>query len=495
MIAASTVWIIAAPLLGGVCAFLLNRRYAALAIIFTVITVYILSLLLAWDVQQAGLSFYKIGGWGSPLGIDFRLDGLSSLMLLSTAFVGIGISVYASGYFDSASSVKGMQTSLFFWPFWLIAWGGLNALFLSGDIFNLYVCLEVMSFASIALVITGSTVDAITAVVRYLLMSLIGSLFYLLGVVFLYSAYGTLDLASLSQAIGQGPEVSIAIVTMLVGILIKAALFPLHVWLPSAHANAPAPVSAILSSLVILAAFYLTTRLWFALFYSALSPYLGQLLGILGVIAIFYSSIHALKQPRLKMLVAYSTAAQVGYMFLLFPLSGSGSGAEVFAWSGGIYFAISHACAKAAVFLFAGSLMYSLGHDQIDKLEGLAVKFPVGMMTFAISGLSLVGLPPSGGFVAKWLLLKAALISGQWWYAVCMLVGSFFTIAYIFRVIEISLRPDTENKNTMKSIPPAMQYSALALSLAALLMGLVASPPLELLKQGRPNSMEWRDSE
>jgi formate hydrogenlyase subunit 3/multisubunit Na+/H+ antiporter MnhD subunit len=193
------------------------------------------------------------------LGIDLYADGLSLLMLMVTALVGLGISVYSSGYFKRDKAVH-------FWPLWMFLWAALNALFLSGDIFNLYVTLELMGLAAVALVALAGGADALTSAMRYLLVSLLGSLAYLLGVALLYHGFGSVDIAILAQRVEPSPAARAAVGLMSVGLLLKTALFPLHFWLPPAHASAPAPVSALLSALVVKASFYILLRLWLEIF-------------------------------------------------------------------------------------------------------------------------------------------------------------------------------------------------------------------------------------
>lgn len=490
------VWTIALPFLGGLAAFFTRRRYSSLAGVLSAAVINLLTGVLAFAVHQTGIQRYEIGGWRRPLGIDLQLDGLSAVMLVLTALVGLCVSIYASGYFspkpDSGNSDESRRdpSGRFFWPLWLFTWGGLNALFLSSDIFNIYVCLEIMTFGAIALVALAGSLESVSAALRYLLISLLGSLMYLLGVGLLYSGYGILDLYLLETVIR--PEtVSVLAVTLIsLAFVIKGALFPMHFWLPPAHANAPAPVSAVLSGLVIMAAFYLLVRFWFSAFAAIMTPAAGHLFGGLGVFALSYGGLQALRQPRLKMIIAYSTVAQIGYMFLLFPLAAVDSTGQIFAWNGGIYFAVSHACAKGAAFLVAGSVVWSLGHDRIEDLGGLARRYPVGTFTFAIAGLSLAGLPPSGGFVGKWLLLKAAMLSGQWWYAVMIIAGGLLAAGYVIRVLEIAMRaPENEEvPGEVLRIPLRMQYSALALAFAAVLMGLLASVPLDILNISAPVS-------
>jgi formate hydrogenlyase subunit 3/multisubunit Na+/H+ antiporter MnhD subunit len=272
------------------------------------------------------------------------------------------------------------------------------------------------------------------------------------------------------------------------GLLLKTGLFPLHIWLPPAHANAPAPVSAILSGLVVKASFYMLLLLWFQVFHPMLAPLSGHFLGILGAGAILWGSLQAFRQERLKLLVAYSTVAQLGYLFLLFPLADSASVAGT-AWSGGIYQLLSHAFAKAAMFLAAGNIMLALGHDRISQLDGLAQSMPMTVFAFGLGGISLMGLPPSGGFLAKWLLLRATFESGQWWWAVIILGGGLMTAGYIFMVLKHAFATPTGH-TAVQSIPYSLQIFALTLAVFAVLLGMTATLPLTLLQIGSPFSSE-----
>ena len=210
---------------------------------------------LGWHILTHGVYHHAVGGWGAPLGIDLYADGLSLLMLAATALVGLGVSVYSAGYFQGDESVR-------FWPLWLFLLAALNALFLSADIFNLYVTLELVGLAAVALTALPGGRDALSGAMRYLLATLLGSLAYLFGVALLYHGFGSVDIAILAMRVEASPVVWAALGLMGAGLLLKTALFPLHFWLPPAHASAPAPVSALLSALVVKASFYILLRLW-----------------------------------------------------------------------------------------------------------------------------------------------------------------------------------------------------------------------------------------
>ncbi len=435
-------------------------------------------------VIAGGTQIHRVGGWGPPLGIDLRADGLSVLMLLITALIGFAVSLYAQRYFVSEHDDQAAHRERYFWPLFLFLWTALNALFLSADIFNLYVTLELLGFAAVTLVALAGKRAALTAALRYLFVSLTASLFYLLGVGLVYGQCATVDLASLAAKAQPGPVLWVALALMTGGLIAKAALFPMHFWLPPAHANAPAPVSALLSALVVKGSFYILLRLWFEAFPALMTPAVAQLFGLLGAAAILWGSLNALFQPRLKLLIAYSTVAQLGYLFLLFPLA-SGSENGFTAWSGGLIFLGAHACAKTAMFLTAGNILHAAGHDRLKDLDGITHVLPVSVFAFGLSGMSLIGLPPSSGFAGKWLLLNAALAQGQWWWVAVMLVGSLLAAAYIVRVLAHAFT-QVEEPLTPNPIPPVMEWTALALALLAVALGFASHWLAGLLRVGAP---------
>ncbi len=462
------------PLVGALVCFLWPRRSVPLGLV-TAIGVVTCVAGLGWQVVVLGTQRYAVGGWGAPLGIDLYADGLSLLMLMVTAGVGLGISAYSTSYFER-------KQSALFWPLWLFLWAALNALFLSADIFNLYVTLELLGLAAVALVALAGGADALTSAMRYLLVSLLGSLFYLLGVALLYHSFGSVDMAILAQRMEPSPAVWAAIGLMSAGLLLKTALFPLHFWLPPAHASAPAPVSALLSALVVKASFYILLRLWLEVFPPG-NVALGQLLGLLGAAAVLWGGIQALRQTRLKLLIAYSTVAQLGYFFLAFPLG------TATAWKGTLYLLLSHALAKAAMFMAAGNIIRFGGHDRIADLDRVAHRLPLTVTAFALAGISIIGLPPSGGFIGKWLLLDAALRAGQWWWVVILILGGLLAAAYVFKVIGYAFTQAGVLQET-RTVPTIMEWVALALALGAILLGLFAPWPLALMEIGLPFGRE-----
>jgi multicomponent Na+:H+ antiporter subunit D len=427
-------------------------------------------------VGESGPLRHPLGGWGAPLGIELHVDGLSALMLAATAVVGAATTLYAGAYFTRA-------TGRWFWVVWLLLWTSLNGVFVSDDVFNLYVMLELLGLSAVALVALAATRDATVAAMRYFLVSMAGSLLFLLGVALLYARYGTLSLTLLSTLAEPDAASLLALSVMSLGMMAKTAIFPLHAWLPPAHASAPTPASAVLSGLVVKASFYVLLRLWLHVFGVAGGGYEAALLvlGILGAGAVLWGSVLALRQRTVKLLVAYSTVAQLGYLFILFPLiAAAGPWAET-AWHGGIYHVISHACAKASMFLAAGSMVKAVGADRLPALAGIGHRLPISFTAFGIGGLSLVGMPPSGGFIAKWLLLSAALGSGSWIWALVLVLGSVLAAGYVFLVLRHAFEWSPEATRPTHPVPRRMEAAALLLALVALGLGFVAVLPLDLL--------------
>jgi formate hydrogenlyase subunit 3/multisubunit Na+/H+ antiporter MnhD subunit len=477
---------VAAPLLAAVVVFLRPKWATGIALV-AVSLVLVGALGLASILHASGPQLIAIGGWSAPLGIAWRIDGLTVTMLLMAGVVGWPVTVYAHGYFAGASAAAGR----FFWPLWMLLLTALCALFLSNDLFNWYVTLELLSLSAVAMVTLTGKKPALDAAQRYLFTGLLGSLLYLMGVALIYNAYGVLDTDLLRGVAEPTLAVWVALGLMTTGLLMKSAIFPLHFWLPAAHGSAPAPVSAILSALVVKGAFFILVRLWFDIVPAAPPEAVTLLLGGLGAGAIIWGSVQAIRATRLKMLVAYSTVAQLGYLALFFPLSEAGEWGDA-AFTGLVYFMFAHACAKGAMFLAAGNLQRAAGHDELATLAPTAQALPISMFAFAIGGVSIMGLPPSGGFIAKWTLLNAAIGSGSWLWAVVMIVGGLLSAVYIFRVLALSFAEGEavlEQEPRPASVATSSEWASLLLASIALLLGLNALPMLDLLSIGLPGTV------
>jgi formate hydrogenlyase subunit 3/multisubunit Na+/H+ antiporter MnhD subunit len=485
-------WLVLAlvvPVAGVLLAMICRGRHAERIALVLMPVGLVIAIAIAYGVMLAGEPLcYVLGGWSPPLGVALRADGLAAAMMLTTALVIGAVGVFARADFGTPSGASGARAPFTFWTLLLAVWGALNAVFLGGDLFTLYVALELLTFAAVPLVCLDGRAETLRAALRYLLFALLGSALYLSGTVILYGMYGTLDIVLLSSLIRAEPATWAAGALMTAGLLAKTALFPLHLWLPPAHAGAPPAASAVLSALVVKGSFFLTVRLWFDVMPGVPSFAATQMIAALGAAAILYGSVVALRQARLKLLIAYSTVAQIGYLFLMFPLAFSPATGQLesgVALSGGIMQAISHATAKAAMFMAAGLMYAGLGHDRIADLRGIARALPLTVMAFGLGGISLIGLPPSGGFLAKWLLLSAAVTSGQWWWAVVMLVGGLLTSGYVFLVLARAMGTTETPLALVAPVARYREWITLALAVVSALLGLVALTDVELLQIGR----------
>lgn len=472
------------PLAGVAVTLLLpERRRAAVALVVAVATTAAVVLLTARTLDVGSVRV-AVAGFDPPLGIALVADGLSVTFLAMTALVVLAVTVYATG----ARTARGGGV---YWALWLGLWSSLNAVYLSGDLFNIYVALELMGLSAVGLVALAGR-DAIPAAFRYLMIAVLGSLAYLVGVSLVYAEFGTLDIEAVGARADTRAALVAAAVLATVGMALKSALFPLHAWLPAAHAGAPSAVSPALSALVISASVYVVTRLWSTALPDVAGPASAQVLGVLGAGAVVWGSLLALRQERLKLLVAYSTVAQVGYFFLVFPLALGGEverAAAADGWAGVLLLVVSHGLAKAAMFMAAGTLAFAYGGDRIAGMVGAATRRPVACATFALAGVALAGLPPSLGFAGKWLVLQSGLASGQWWWVVLVLVGGLLTAAYVgrvLRVVFVQTDPDGAPPAELRHVPRRMEVTGLSLAALAVVLGFASYGPARLLIEAFP---------
>jgi formate hydrogenlyase subunit 3/multisubunit Na+/H+ antiporter MnhD subunit len=471
---------IALPLAAALLALVAANR-ASSFILAVGPVVFALAGLLGLSIQTNGVIERQVGGWAAPLGIVLQADGLAGAFIMTTAIIMWVAGLYAR---RSATLSPPNRTAAFtFWPLFFIMWASLNTIFLSRDLFNLYVGLEMLTLTAVAMVAFGS----IRAAARYLHFALLGSLAYLTGVVLIYAAAGTLDMSLISQGDGARPVMAIAGAILTAGLIIKTALFPFHAWLPPAHGNAPPAASALLSALIVKASFYILVRFWFDA-----APEVGNLevmnvLGVMGAGAVLYGSLLAIRQERLKLIIAYSTVAQIGYLFFIFPLAADAGDPMPWtagAWTGGIFHALAHAFAKAALFLCAGIIIEACGHDRLSDMGGIVRALPMTIAAFALAAISIMGLPPSGGFMAKYLMLTSAMASGQIFYAGVMLVGGLLSAIYLFRPLNAAF--SGKDVPDIAPVPRKRQMLPLILALFATILGVASALPYEFLQIGRP---------
>jgi multicomponent Na+:H+ antiporter subunit D len=375
---------------------------------------------------------HQLGGWAPPVGIEYVLDPLSASMSVVVGLIGLVVVVYPPG--PGFGSVPARRVPLY--PLVLLLLGGLMGVVVSGDLFHLFVFLEIYAIASYALVALGGP-RATFASLRYLIFGTIGSGLYLLGVGFLYFTTGSLNMADVAaqlDVVGADRTVLAALALIVTGLAVKMALFPLHVWLPEAHSYAPPSVAALLAAVQVKVAAYALVRILFGVFGVELVTVdvpVADLLVWFGAAGILFGSVAALRQDDFKRLLAYSTVAQLGYL-------GIGVGlATRAALVAALFQVLAHALMKCCLFLVAGGVAERTGIREIPRLAGLSRRMPVMAVALTVAGLSMVGIPPTAGFFAKWYLLTAALDAGQVVVAVVIAASTLLTLRYVLRVIEV----------------------------------------------------------
>jgi multicomponent Na+:H+ antiporter subunit D len=484
-VTAGGAWLVLAlivPVAGILAAMLAGGRHVARIVAVVVLVGFAVAVAVGWQMLQSGSELvYWLGGWAPPLGVGLRADGLSAVMLVITAVVVAGITIYARVDFRTPAGVPEARASYVFWIMLLGIWCGLNAVFVSADLFTLYVALELLTFSAMPLVCLDGRAETLQAALRYMIFALLGSVLYLLGAVLIYGAYGTLDIAQLGLVTQPDAATMAACVLMTMGLLAKTALFPLHLWLPPAHAGAPPAASAVLSALVVKGSFFIVVRIWFDAMPGVPGIGAAQLLAAMGAAAILFGSVIALRQQRLKLLIAYSTLAQIGYLFIMFPLAfdpAVGAFVRGDALTGGMLQAMSHATAKAAMFMAAGLIYATLGHDRIGDMAGVARVVPVTVLAFAVGGIALMGIVPSGAYLAKKLLLGAADGSGQWWWSLVLEAGGFLTASYVVLVIAQALARPAAPIVPRVRVARSQEWAALLLAVCSLLLSLAVLGPV-----------------
>lgn len=417
-----------APLLAGLFLVLTRSRNSWWVLLASVISLGA-AINALHEVLDGGNVVLQLGGWDSPIAIRFGLTPISGLLLVFTALTHLLVAIYAAG------SRHSQTRNTDYWPLSSLLHASLGALWLSTDLFNWYVTLELLSLTSVALIAMAGP-KAHQPALRYLLLSIAASLSYLLGVALLYGRYGVLDIYALAELTKPDNSTHLALVLMTVGLMLKAALWPLHIWLPSAHASAPTSVSALLSALVVKGPLFILWMIWTRLAPQELATDAGWLMAVAGILALITGGWAAFRSPHLKTLVAYSTVAQLGYALLALGLLLYWQKPElhVALWM----FVLAHGLAKVSLFLAAGEMQATLGSKRVATLRGTTQTMPVAMFAFAVAGGSLIGLPPSGGFLAKWVLLQPLFLdSAHWPWALGVMIGTLMSAAYVFRVVAL----------------------------------------------------------
>lgn len=456
--------------------FCLLLRNGRLAWMFTLAVSWLVlagAIGLLLEVLAHGTVSYALGNWPAPWGIEYHLDHVSAFILLIVSGISAVVLPFAGK--SVAREIPADRVTLFY-TLYLLCLTGLLGIVITGDAFNLFVFLEISSLSSYALISQGRDRRALTASYHYLIMGTIGATFILIGVGLLYMMTGTLnmqDLATRLPAVSDTRTVRTAFAFLTVGISLKLALFPLHLWLPNAYTYAPSVVTAFLAATATKVGVYILLRFVFSVFgvvFAFQIMPLGPILLVLGLLAIFSASTVAIFQDNLKRMLAYSSVAQIGYMVLGI------SFASLNGLTAGILHLFNHALMKAALFLALGAVFYQLGSVHLSQLRGLGRRMPWTMAAIVIGGLSLIGVPLTVGFISKWYLVLAALESGWWPVAVLVLLGSILAMVYVGRLIETAyFHAPPEDGLEVREAPLSLLLPIWILVLANLYFGIDTS--------------------
>lgn len=390
-------------------------------------------------VVTQGVIHYKLGGWDPPWGIEYVVDHLNAFILVIVSFIGLLICIYSRKGIKQEMPKKIPQ----FYSIYTLTVMGLLGMTVTGDAFNLYVLLEIASLGSYALIAMGED-RAPLASFNYLIMGTIGACFYLLGVGYLYIVTGSLNMADLSELLPKlyhSKAVLVAFAFFLIGIGIKMAFFPLHVWLPDAYTHAPSSVSAFVAGTMTKVGAYVLMRVMFTIFRPYFSIELIPATTVLGwtaVAAMMYGCVLAIAQRDLKRMLSYILIAEVGYIVLGISM------ANRMGLTGAILHIMNDALMMACLFSVAGAIMYKIGNRDITNFRSqqLNKKMPFTMAAFTITALSVIGIPPTCGFFSKWYLVIGAIDAQQWIFAVALILSSLLSAIVFFKVIEkVYFRP------------------------------------------------------
>ncbi len=454
-----------------------NRTFAWVLSFVASALALVISFLLLMAVYDGGYISYALGGWEPPWGIEYRVDAANALILFLISAIGTVVLPFA--YPSVKAELKTTSHTLFY-ACYMLCFTGLLGVVVTGDAFNVFVFLEISSLSTYVLIAVGAERDkrALTAAYDYLIMGTIGATFFVIGIGFLYIATGTLNMADMSDRIadqGSNRAVRAGFAFIIVGMGLKVAMYPLHLWLPKAYTFAPSAVTIFLSATATKAAIYVLLRFMFTVYKPEFVFETNTSLLVfmpLAVIAMFSASFVAAFQVNFKRMLAYSSVAQVGYMLLgIALLNQTGLTATM-------VHMFNHGITKALLFMGAGAMFYYTGSAFYDKLGGLGRKMPITGACILIGGLSLIGVPGTAGFVSKWILVQAAFENGWWPVAIAIVLSSLLAVVYVWRAVEVLYLTPPAKNSTAKEAPLMMLIPMIILAGSCVYFGIFTDLPL-----------------
>lgn len=468
------------PLIGAILILVSRKNIViwATASLLTLLT-FINSILLYKQVSVDGFISYAMGGWEPPIGIEYRIDSVNSILIVLVSFMALLVAVYAR---KSVEVEIVAEKRPVFYAMYLLCLTGLLGILATGDAFNAFVFLEISSLATYVMIAMGKDKRSLIASYQYLIMGTIGATFYVIGIGLIFIMTGSLNLNDISEQINSMNTIrpilaSLAFIT--VGISLKLALFPLHSWLPNAYAYAPSVATAFLASTATKVAVYLLIRYFFDVYgYNIVFEdyWLSMLLIILSIAAMIGASLVAIFQNNIKKMFAYSSIAQMGYITLGIAIANH-SGLV-----GSLVHIINHALIKGTIFMAIGCFVMKLNSTTIEDFSGIGKKMPLTMTAFTIASLSLIGIPGTVGFISKWYIITGAIEKGWWWLVISIALSSLLALIYVGRIIEIAWFQESKTKENTVTLSREMIGVTLIASITTLYFGLNTELTVDLAK-------------
>lgn len=462
------------PMIGAMMAALLRNGAVgwAITLVATWLSLIVCVLLLQQVLNTPEPISFVFGGWTVPIGIEYRVDRLNIFVLLVINLIAAVLLPYAAR--SVASEIRPDQRGWFYSMF-LLCLTGLLGIAISGDAFNVFVFLEISSLSTYVLIALGRHRRALLASYQYLIIGTIGATLYVIGVGLMYLSTGSLNLADIGARLDlastdYGRPLLVALAFLTVGISLKAALFPLHVWLPNAYAYAPTAVGAFLAGTATKVAIYLLIRLY----YSIYGPVFGvdllpadEILMVMSLAAMVLASFSAIFQDNARRMLAYSSVAQIGYITLGIALVNQSG------LTGGIVHVMNHAVIKTALFMALGAIFFRIGSMRFADMAGIGRRMPITMAAFTIAGMGLIGVPGTAGFISKWYLAVGAVDAGLWPIAFVIVASSVLAVVYVGKVIEVAyFRAPSGAADEARDPPLSMLLPMLVLVVLSVWLGL-----------------------
>ena len=458
---------VSAPLI----VFIGNRTIAWWITFLASLISLLISINLLLLVNDGSIISYHIGGWAPPIGIEYRVDALNAFVLVLITLISTIVAPYA---YKSVGNEIPKEHNTLFYAAYLLCVTGLMGVVITGDVFNVFVFLEISSLASYVLISLGSHRDkrALTSAFNYLIIGTIGATFFVIGIGLLYMVTGTLnmiDMAGLLEGKSSSSTVRSAFAFIIVGVGLKLAIYPLHIWLPKAYTFAPSFITAFLAATATKVAIYILLRFMFTIFRPSFLEELNVLNFVilpLSIAAMIIASMIAIFQKDFKGLLAYSSIAQVGYILL---------GISIMSESGltaAIIHLFNHGITKVALFMVAGAYVIKRGGSLLTNLQGAGFTMPWTSAATVVGCLSLIGVPGTAGFISKWILVEAAIENGKWPLAIVIIFSSLLAVVYCGRLIETLYFKNGNDETVVNEAPLTMLISIWIASLACIYFGL-----------------------